>query len=150
MVRNKVLLHCALKRCYIIDVTLRIGNGSLSGSYTDNNSVCYSNSNQASFLVSIMLQMCNSCIIMVRIIASKLIGVSPSADPSVAGAGVFGWSRSRFFPPAPAPYLRYTVYYMLEEKKCQLHEQSQEKNLIFYIIDGKEINLDTGTYSVMF
>ena len=28
---------------------------------------------------------------------------------SVAGAGVFGWSRSRFFPPAPAPDLRYIL-----------------------------------------
>ena len=29
---------------------------------------------------------------------------------SVAGAGVFGWSRSRFFHPAPAPDLRYILY----------------------------------------
>ncbi len=36
-----------------------------------------------------------------------------------------------------------TGTYVQAEKKCQLHEQSQEKSLIFYIIDGKEIILDT-------
>ena len=35
------------------------------------------------------------------------------------------------------------MIHKLAEKKCQLHEQSQEKSYIFYIIDGKEIILDT-------
>ena len=33
----------------------------------------------------------------------------------------------------------------ISRKKCQLHELSQEKSSIFYIIDGKEIILDTQT-----
>ena len=61
--------------------------------------------------------------------------------PEPDGARVFGWSRSQLFHLAPPPDLRYILY--ISRKKCQLHEQSQEKSFIFYIIDGKEIILDT-------
>ena len=66
------------------------------------------------------------------------------ALPEPVGAGVFGWSR--IFHPASAPALgsgsEFKIYTIYLQKKWQLHEQSQEKSEIFYIIDGKEKILD--------